>query len=135
MQKRIVIRFKLLTCGLLLVTVFLFGTIVSSAQSNSYLDYYASWSVNKCTTTTRPNPLTGYNYYANAVVFEYDSSGSVIDSNSDYQTTQLLSATASASKSGVKTARVVNYLSTGASSSGTSYGYETHVISKGSDIN
>lgn len=105
--------------------VVLFGSrIISHAQSNYYLDYTASWSGNNCTTTTTPNPLTASSFFADAAVFLKNGSGVTIASGSDYQSTQLLPATASASKSGVKSALVVNYLSSQPNSGGTSYGYE-----------
>lgn len=116
--------------------VVLFGSmIVSHAQSNTYLDYTVSWSGNTCTTTTTPNPLTASSFYAYAAIFLYDSSGVVIASSSDAQSTPLYPATASASKFGVKSARAINYVTSQPNGGGTSYGYENHTVAKGTPIN
>jgi hypothetical protein len=121
--------------GIIMASVLLGSVIVSHAQSNYYFDYTASWSGNTCTTTTTPNPLTASNLYSNAAVFLKDGSGITIASGSHFQSTQLYPATASATKSGVKSAQVINYLSSQSNSGGTSYGYENHTIAKGTPIN
>jgi len=125
---------RTIVSGIIMSFVLLGSVIVSHAQSNYYLDYDAYWSGYKCTTNTTPNPNTASSYYANATVFLKDGNNVTIASGSNYQSTQLLSASANATKFGVKKALVVNYLSSQPNSGGTSYGYESHTIDKGDPI-
>ncbi|MBR3039114.1 MAG: hypothetical protein IKI20_00450 [Lachnospiraceae bacterium] len=120
-----------------LITLLLILTSIKSKASipNTYLTYSATWSGNKCTVTTIPDPPSDNPLlYANSVVFEYNSSGTLLGSAYDYTTSYNTNAIASVSKSGVYRARAVAYLTSGADSTGTSYGFESHYCLKGIDL-
>lgn len=134
-MKKVMKAKRTIVSGIIMASVLLGSGIVSHAQSNYYHDFATSWSGNKCTTTTTPNPLTASSLYANAAVFLKDGSGATIASGSHYQSTQLLAASANATKFGVKSAQVINYLSSQPNSGGTSYGYENNTVAKGTPIN
>lgn len=122
-----------------LMFVMFFSIVISvsekhvCAASNTYLEYGAQWVSNECMTATVCK-MAYSSKYACAVVFEYNSAGVAIGSNAKYQTEQGTTAIARVSKSGVASAKVVNYLSSSSGGLGTSYGYESHNIDKGEFI-
>ncbi len=126
---------KALAVGLL-VLIFIMSAIKSEASiPNSYLTFSAVWSGNKCTATTEPDPpVDNPLLYANAVVYEYNSAGTLLGFDYDYKTTYNTNAVASVSKSNVNRARVVGYLTSGSNSTGTSYGFVSRYINKNDNL-
>lgn len=109
------------------------GIMSSASASNDYLTRSVTWSGNTCTGKTKPYWL-GTDLYAVATVFVYNNTGTVLGSDSSASTVKNTTATASVSKLSTDHAKVYHYVTTGSGGTGTSYGYVSEELKKGTNL-